>query len=85
LWLQGLGRATDKSEKKKVADAVREWGDGDSIAAHYGFGIQLFRSEDFRKNRSGRSVLDCGDRQWLSSEFSIEFVSLAEFARKVTA
>jgi hypothetical protein len=85
LFLQGLGRARDKLEKKKVAEAVREWADGDSIAAHYGFGVQLFCSEDFRTNGSGRSVLDHDNRQWLCTRFGIEFVTLAELARRVSA
>ena len=68
LFLQGLGRAKDKSERKKVAEAIREWADGDSVAAHYGFGMKLFCSEDFRKNGAGHSVLDHDNRQWLSHE-----------------
>jgi hypothetical protein len=84
LFLQGLGRAKDKLERKKVAEAIREWADGDSIAAHYGFGMKLFCSEDFRKNGSGRSVLDHDNRQWLTRRFGIEFVMLADLARKVT-
>jgi hypothetical protein len=41
------------------------------VAAHYGFGIDQFCSEDFRKSASGRSVLDCDNRKWLSEEFGI--------------
>ena len=82
LWLQGLGRARDE-ERKVVAVAVREWADGDSVATHYGFGMQLFCSEDFGKSHSGRSVLDCDNRKWLNGQFGIEFVTLAELAQKV--
>ena len=84
LFLQGLGRAKDRSERRKVAEAIREWADGDSVAAHYGFGMKLFCSEDFRKNGASRSVLDHDNRQWLSTNFGIEFVTLAELARRVT-
>ncbi len=83
LFLQGLGRAKDKPERKKVAEAIREWADGDSVAAHYGFGMKLFCSEDFRKNGAGRSVLDHDNRQWLSTNFGIEFVTLATLAQRV--
>ena len=38
LWLRGIGRARNKAEAEKVARAVNEWADGDSIASHYGFG-----------------------------------------------
>jgi hypothetical protein len=84
LWLQGLGRARDKSERKKVAEAIREWADGDSVAAHHGFGMKLFCSEDFRRSGSGRSVLDRDNRQWLKTGFEFEFMTLAELARKLT-
>jgi hypothetical protein len=84
LWLQSLGRATDKSDKAKIAKAIAEWSDGDSIAAHYGFGIQLFCSEDFGENADGPSILDYENRTWLTSDFGIEFVTLAELARILT-
>lgn len=82
LWLQGLGRARNKSERNKVYKATREWADGDSIAAHHGFGMQLFCSEDV--GRSGHSILDGDNRKWLSEEFGIEFVTLAQLAQRVT-
>lgn len=84
LFLQGLGRAKDKPERKKVAEAIREWADGDSVAAHYGFGMKLFCSDDFRKNSAGRSVLDHDNRQWLSTKFGIEFVTLTDLAQRIS-
>jgi hypothetical protein len=53
LWFQGLRRAKSNGERKKVAKAVAEWADGDSIAAHYGYGIDLFCSEDFGRALRG--------------------------------
>lgn len=84
LWLQGLGRSRDKFERRKVAAAVREWADGDSVAAHYGFGIDLFCSEDFGKSTHGPSILNPDNRQWLKSTFNIEFVTLEELVKKVS-
>jgi hypothetical protein len=81
LFLQGLGRAQDKSECCKVAKAIAEWADGDSVAAHYGFGIDQFCSDDF----APPSVLHRDNRKWLSEEFGIQFVTLAELAKRVTA
>ena len=83
LWLVGLGRARTKSEQNKVAEVAAEWADGDSIAAHCGFGMQLFCSEDFGKSGSGSSVLDPDNRKWLHEEFDIEFATLSELARMV--
>jgi hypothetical protein len=80
---QGLGRAQSKAERKRVAEAVAEWADGDAVAAHYGFGIDLFCSEDFA-SQSGKSVLDHAHREWLSEKFEVQFVSLAELAARVS-
>jgi hypothetical protein len=84
LWLQGLGRARDGSERTRVARVVREWADGDSIAAHYGFGIELICTDDFGQSGTSPSILDTNNRQWLSSTFGINFLTLSELARKVS-
>jgi hypothetical protein len=85
LWFQGLSRARTKGERKQVARAAAEWADGDSVAAHYGYGIDLFCSEDFGQNTSGASVLDDNNRKWLNEGFGIHFVTLAKLADMVTA
>jgi hypothetical protein len=57
----------------------------DSIASHYGYGIDLLCSKDFGKSASGPSVLDCDNRKRLNEEFGIRFVTLAELAKRLTA
>jgi hypothetical protein len=84
-WYYGLKRAKDIHECRQVERAVSEWADGDSIAAHYGYGIDLFCSKDFGKGASALSVLDCANRKWLSEEFGIRFVTLRELADMVAA
>jgi hypothetical protein len=84
-WYHGLKRTKDIHECRQVERAVSEWADGDSIAAHYGYGSDLFCSKDFGKGASGPSVLDCYNREWLREEFGIQFVTLAELAERVTA
>jgi hypothetical protein len=81
LYLQGLGRAQGKSESKLVAAAIGEWADGDSIAAHFGFGIDLFCSEDY----GGNSVLSRDSRNWLIENFNFRFVTLKELAEMVAS
>jgi hypothetical protein len=83
LWFQGLGRVCDEKERDNVARAIGEWADGDSIAAHYGFGIHLFCTEDFAKTADCDSVLAPNNRRWLSEEFGIRFVTFAELAERV--
>ena len=83
FWYQGLLRTEGSAERKQVNEAVAECADGDSIAAHYGHGIDLFCTEDFGKSARGASVLDACNRKWLSDTFGIRFVTLAELAAMV--
>jgi len=84
LFHRGLGRAKTSSERRSVASVVAEWADGDSIAAHYGFGMDLFCSEDFGLSSKKASVLDVNHRRWLKSDFDIGFVTLNDLARMLT-
>jgi hypothetical protein len=79
-----LGCPQDSTEQKKINRAVAEWADGDSVAAHYGYGIDLFCSEDFGKNASPASVFDDDSRAWLTEVFGIRFVTLGQLADMVT-
>src|SRR6267143_2097129 len=45
-----LGNPRNPAERKKINRAIKEWADGDSVAAQYGYKIDLFCSEDFGKN-----------------------------------
>jgi hypothetical protein len=80
FWFQGFGRAEDGAESKAVMAVVKEWADGDSIAAHYGYGMDLFCSDDCGKSASSPSILDQTNRQWLSERFGIRFVTLAQLS-----
>jgi len=79
-FLLYLGHPRNPTEQKKVICAINEWSDGDGIAAHYGYGIDLFCSRDCGKNAGKASVLHPDNRQWLSEAFGIRFVTLAELA-----
>lgn len=84
LWLQALLRAQDDAEGRKVQRAIAEWADADSIAAHVGYGIDLFCSEDKGKSTGGEpSVLDEPNRAWLTSTYGVKFVTLTELAAMV--
>jgi hypothetical protein len=83
-WFAGLRRAKDNGERKRVQKAVAEWADADSIAAHVGYGIDFFCSEDEGKNTGSEpSVLDPDNRAWLAATFCVKFVDLAELAAMV--
>jgi phosphoribosyl-AMP cyclohydrolase len=76
LWYQGLR----SGKLNEVKEAVAEWADGDCIASHYGYGIDLFCTEDCARNAGKESVLHPNNRQWLSEKFGIQFMTLAGLA-----
>jgi hypothetical protein len=78
-----LGKPRNPAQQKKINRAIAEWADGDSVAAHYGYGIDLFCSDDFGKNASPASVLDNNNRAWLTQTFGIQFVTLTQLADMV--
>jgi hypothetical protein len=59
LWFEGLRR---KTGHKRVVRAFNEWADGDAVAAHYGYGIDLFCTEDEGRGARGPSVFDDTNR-----------------------
>lgn len=78
--MRSLGRARDKHEIGGVNRAIAEWADADSIAAHIGYDMDLFCTEDQGKGAGARSVLDSNNRAWLESTFGVKFVTLSELA-----
>jgi hypothetical protein len=80
-WYQVLGKAKDIHETREVSRAVAEWSDADSVAAHYGYGNDLFCTLDVAAGEARRgdaAVLDADNRQWLSTGFGVKFVSLSD-------
>lgn len=82
-WPQGLRRARDAAERKKVWTAINEWADGDAIAAHVGHDNDLFCTHDYNKNSGLKSALHPTNRAWLNENFGIEFVTLSELAERL--
>jgi hypothetical protein len=84
LWSAGFRRAKSKSERDQVNRAIAEWADGDSVATHYGHGVELFCTEDKATQSAGQpSVFDDTNRAWLQKDYGIKFVSLAELAERL--
>jgi hypothetical protein len=86
LWFTALGAAKDITDRREVARAVAEWADADSIAAHYAYGNDVFCTLDFAKAETKRgepAVFDPANRAWLTENFGIQFVTLAQLADMV--
>lgn len=77
LWYEGLKHAAVKDVRRVIA----EWADADSVAAHYGYGIDLFCTDD--RGLGGSSVLDDTNRSWLQRDYGIKFMSIAELAGRL--
>jgi hypothetical protein len=85
-WFQSLGNARGIHETHEVGRAVAEWADGDSVAAHYGYGNDYFCTLDCGKGESKRgdpAILDAANRAWLSADYGIQFVTITELTEKL--
>lgn len=80
LWLQSLRGAKDVHEQRQVQRAIAEWADADSIAAHIGYGIDLFCTYDRGKGAGAPSIFDDKNRAWLEATYHVKFVTLSELA-----
>jgi hypothetical protein len=82
-WFKGLQRARDVHEQNQVARAFAEWADADAIAAHVGYGIDYFCTEDAGKSAGAASILDATNSAWLTAQFGVRFVSLSDLASMI--
>lgn len=58
--------------------AFAEAGDGDSLAAHYGYGIDLFCTSDEASHAGKNSVFSVENQQELKKCFGVEIVSIVQ-------
>jgi hypothetical protein len=81
IWFQSIDKAADIHQKREVERAFSEWADGDSVAAHVAYGIDIFCSCDFGKSNATKpSVLDVINRAWLTQTYGVRFMTLEELA-----
>jgi hypothetical protein len=79
-WYLSLGRTNDIHEERSVERAFAEWSDADSIAAHIGYGIDVFCTEDKGNTGTDPSVFDTVNRGWLEQTYGVKFATLSELA-----
>ena len=70
------------SDRKKVAEYVAEWADGDAVSCHMAYHNDFFCTEDFGKG-ARTSILDLKNREWLRNTYGVKFVTLNELAAMV--
>lgn len=82
-WYKSLVRAKNFHEENAVRRACAEWADGDSVAAHFGYGIDIYCTEDFGKNAGANSILNSKNRNWASVTHGINFSTLTELSTMI--
>ena len=75
LWFSSLANAKDIHEQRAVERAFAEWADGDAIASHVAYGIDVFCSADVGNSNATSSVLDPDNRDWLTESYGVKFMT----------
>lgn len=73
-WMEGIRQAPD-TEEKAISKAFSEWADGDSIAAHIGYGITHYCTRDQGKSAGQNSILAKENRAWLEQTYKVSFLT----------
>ena len=79
-WFQLLAETNDIHKQREVERAFSEWADGDSLAAHVAYGLDIFCSEDVGKSNATNSVLDPTNRAWLNKTYGVQFMTFEQLA-----
>lgn len=66
-------------DEKKLIKACAEWADGELVAAHVAYGHDILCTND-RAREAGISIFDAANRSWLTSDFSVKFMTVDELA-----
>jgi hypothetical protein len=77
-WFDGLQKAKDIHEERAVERAFGEWADGDAVASHIAYGLDVFCSSDVGNSNATNSVLDAENRGWLELTYGVKFMKLDE-------
>jgi hypothetical protein len=78
-WYRSLDRASG-TEELEIANAIAEWADGDTVAAHIAFQIDYLCTGDEAKNRN--SIFDPIQRAWLTATYGVRFLTISDLASK---
>ncbi|CAN5341430.1 hypothetical protein BH10PSE8_BH10PSE8_08630 [soil metagenome] len=69
--------ASTNVDEKKFQKACAEWADGETVAAHVAYGVDILCTNDCAKS-STKSIFSCEGRSWLESEYRVKFMTLDE-------
>jgi hypothetical protein len=80
-WYRALSKAQDGAERREIEKAAREWADGDTVAAHIAYQIDILCTAD----EGGESVFNKENRAWLIQKYGIHIMTLSELAAELSS
>ena len=75
------GPRVPDEQKKKFAEAIAEWVDGEALSAHYAAGNDFFCTDDKAVNAGTGSIFHNQNMSRLIKEFGIKIISSCEAAQ----
>lgn len=81
-WFDGLDKPSDPTQAREISEAFAEWADGDSVALHVAYGLDVFCTGDMGRS-ARRSILDRDHRAWLTDAYGVQFATLDELAKSL--
>ena len=78
MWFKALENTKDIHQERAVERAFSEWADGDAIAAHIAYGLDIFCSADVGNSNATNSILDPTNRAWLTATYGVKFMTFDE-------
>lgn len=77
-WFEALSDASDIHQERAIERAFGEWADGDTIASHIAYGIDIFCSDDAGKSNANPSILDATQKEWLAAAYGVRLMTFEE-------
>ncbi|MCC8959481.1 hypothetical protein H8B02_40590 [Bradyrhizobium sp. Pear77] len=71
----GGWQAVKSENEKALSKSCAEWADAELVAAHIAYGNDIICTDDHGR-ASGLSIFDMANRNWLSSEYGVRFITL---------
>ncbi len=81
-WFEGI-KKTPQSYRKKIAKAIAEWADGDSVAISISLGCDYFCTRDKAKGAGSKSILSKQNLIWLNKEYGFKTINPEELAKLI--
>lgn len=82
-WFEVLDKPIDVHEERAIERAIGEWADGDTVAAHIGYGHDAICTEDKGRSAGAPSIFNATNRTWLASSYGVIILNPSELAARL--